>query len=298
MYEQDIPSNIKYYLVLLINWILMKTSCKFLFVCFLAAVQLEIAAQQIDLSHQTWSAEVIRPRGQPVIPLFDGWFPNDDGSRTLCFSFFNLNSEQSLAIPLGEDNYLSDERFAALLPTHFDPLPPRYRHKFCVFTVTVPADFGVNETIVWHLASADQKLSVPGHIKPPYVMDEPRSNGRGDIAPLIKLSADDPGIRGRIGIQSETSIAGKVDVPVTFNAWIEHPDSEVWVGWAKHSGPGSVAFSNLEYMIQPNRGPTEVQARFSEPGNYIVRMQTIDSIAAFEFYCCHSNAYFNVEISN
>ena len=39
-------------------------------------------AQQIELSNQIWSAEVIRTKGQPVIPLFDGWFPNEDGSST------------------------------------------------------------------------------------------------------------------------------------------------------------------------------------------------------------------------
>ena len=139
---------------------------------------------------------------------------------------------------------------------------------------------------------------MPGHIKPPYVLDEPASNGRGDIAPLVKLTADEPGVRGRIGNHGADTISGTVDQPVTFNAWIEHPDNEVWVGWAKHSGPGSVYFDNLEYRMQLNRDPTQVQARFSEPGSYVVRMQTIDSIAAFEFYCCHSNAYFNVEISN
>ena len=135
-------------------------------------------AQQIQLSDQTWSADVIRPRGQPVIPLFDGWFANADGSKSLCFSFFNLNTEQSLTIPLGTENYLSDAGIEAILPTHFDPLPPRYRHKFCVFTVTVSADFGVDETVVWNLTSANQSLSIPGHILPAYVLDEPASGGR------------------------------------------------------------------------------------------------------------------------
>ena len=65
-----------------------------------------------------------------------------------------------------------DERFAdALIPTHFDPLPPAYRHVFCAFTVDVPADFGVDERIVWRLTSNGQTLEVPGKIIPPYVMD-------------------------------------------------------------------------------------------------------------------------------
>lgn len=255
------------------------------------------SAQQIQLSQQTWSADVIRPRGQPVIPLFDGWFPNDDGTRSLCFSYFNLNTEQSLTILLGTDNHLGDDRFAALLPTHFDPLPPRYRHKFCVFTVTVPADFSVDETVVWHLRSAGQSLKIPGHILPAFVLDEPASGGRGNIAPLVKVSMNGAAVRGRKGIHKDSSVMGHIGQPVDLSAWIEHPDDEVWVGWAKHSGPGEVTFSELEYTIQTSAEPTEVQATFSEAGSYVIRMQTINSVAAFEFYCCHTNAYFEVEIS-
>lgn len=254
-------------------------------------------AQQISITEHTWSADLIRPRGQPVIPLFDGWFPNPDGTRTLCYSFFNLNTEQSLTIALGEKNYLSDTRFAAQLPTHFDPLPPRYRHKFCVFTITVPADFSSSETIVWHLSSAGEELKIPGHIKPPFVLDEPISDGRGDIAPWIKLSEDGEAVRGRKGSYSEARVSGRVGEALELKAWIEHPDEEVWVGWAKHSGPGSVEFDEIEYTMAPNGEPATVQATFSEAGSYLIRLQSIDNIAAFEFYCCHSNAYIHVDIN-
>ncbi|MBL4821180.1 MAG: hypothetical protein JKY98_09370 [Gammaproteobacteria bacterium] len=255
-------------------------------------------AQQIRISNQTWSAEVIRPSGQPVIPLFEGWFTNDDGTHSLCFGYLNLNTEQSLTVPTGEDNYLSDSRFKAMLPTHFDPLPPKYRRKFCVFTVTVPADFRRDETVEWHLTTAGDALSVPGHILPAYVLDEPVSNGRGDIAPLIKLNKGDAGVRGRIGIHNDMPIKGKVNTPLQLSAWIEHPEDEVWIGWAKHTGPGSVEFSEQEYQFPSSGDPTQVQATFSEPGRYIVRMQTIDDIASFEFICCHSNAYYTIDITN
>ena len=122
------------------------------------AVTQSAQAQQIDLSNQTWSANVIRPSGQAVIPLYDGWYPNEDGTKTICFGHFNMNSEETLDIPLGEDNYLETDYPGldlsnVLLPTHFDPLPPRYRHVFCGFTINVPEDFGVNHRITWHLTS-------------------------------------------------------------------------------------------------------------------------------------------------
>ena len=260
-------------------------------------------AQQIDLSNQTWSTEVIRKSGQAVIPLYDGWYPNEDGSKTICFGYFNMNSEQALDIPLGEENYLQTDYpgldlSTANIPTHFDPLPPRYRHVFCAFTVNVPAGFNTNHRITWHLSSNRFSLNVPGKVIPPYVLDEPQSFGRGDLAPLVKLQRDEAGNRGRTGIHAKKILNTSVGEAVSLRAWIEHPDDVVWVGWSHHSGPGNVAFDNKEYEIQTNDGLASVQARFTKPGDYVIRMQTIDSIAAFEFYCCHTNAYFNVNVSN
>lgn len=259
--------------------------------------------QQIDLSNQTWSAEVIRADGQAIIPLFDGWYPNEDGSKTICFGHFNMNTEQTFDIPVGEDNYLETDfpgldLSTANIPTHFDPLPVAYRHVFCGFTVTVPAEFNTNHRITWHLSSNRFDLNTPGKVIPPYVMDEPASNGRGDLAPLVKLTENGTGVRGRTGIHASNTIDAKVGDAVPLAVWIEHPDPEVWVGWAHHSGPGKVEFDNKEYTIQTRDGGTQVEATFSEPGEYVVRMQTIDSIAAFEFYCCHTNAYFHINVSN
>ncbi len=269
----------------------------FLVVCstIIAAVT---SAQQIDLSLQSWSAEVIRDHGQPVIPLYDGWYPNEDGSSTMCFSYFNMNREQAIDIRLGKDNHLSDDRFSAWLPTHFDPLPPRYRHVFCAFTVTVPENFGQDERITWTLTSNGQTLSVPGKLIAPYVLDEPASHGRGNLAPLVKLSPNGQNVRGRSGIHTQQPIAATVGETLTLTAWIEHPNEQVWAGWSHHSGPGKVNFDQKEYQVETSIGLTQVQATFSEPGEYVVRMQTIDNIAAFEFYCCHTNAYFHINVSN
>ena len=127
-------------------------------------------AQQIDLSRQTWSAEVIRPSGLPVIPLFDGWYPNDDGTRTICFGYFNMNTEQTLDVPLGDRNRVEPALYDGLQPTHFDPVPDPeltryYRHHWCVFSVTVPADFGSSD-VIWTLETQGNQLSVPGSLIP------------------------------------------------------------------------------------------------------------------------------------
>ncbi|MCG8413078.1 MAG: hypothetical protein MI746_02565 [Pseudomonadales bacterium] len=258
--------------------------------------------QSIGLPNQTWSAEVIRTHGQPVIPLFDGWYPNEDGTSTICFGFFNMNTEQALDIPLGEHNYIETDYPGldlsdALVPTHFDPLPPRYRHVFCAYSITVPEGFNTSHRINWHITANGQKLTTPGKVIASYVLDEPNSDGRGDIAPLVTLSDPGKSVRGRTGIHEQDVISARVNEPVILGAQIDHRDEVVWVGWAQHSGPGHSEFSNKEYEIESG-SRTETEVRFSEPGEYVVRMQTIDDIAAFEFYCCHTNAYFHINVSN
>ncbi|MBT8146403.1 MAG: hypothetical protein KJN90_06075 [Gammaproteobacteria bacterium] len=260
------------------------------------------SGQQIDLNNQIWNVNVIRDSGQAVIPLFDGWYPNEDGSKTICYGYFNMNTQQSLDVPHGENNYLESDYpgldlSGVLLPTHFDPLPPRYRHVFCAFTINVPGDFSVNNRITWYLNTNRFELSVPGKVIPPYVMDEPRSHGRGDQAPLVRVTEDGPSVQGRTGIVYPETISAEVGKPAMLSAWVEHPDTQVWVGWSHHSGPGHVSFNNKEYRT-PTGEATQVQTYFSKPGQYVIRMQTIDSIAAFEFYCCHTNAYYHVNVSN
>jgi TRAP-type mannitol/chloroaromatic compound transport system substrate-binding protein len=59
-----------------------------------------------------------------------------------------------------------------------------------------------------------------------------------------------------------------------------------------------VQFDLPERQTVTAMGAADVQASFSEAGDYVVRMQTIDNIAAFEFYCCHTNAYFHINVVN
>ncbi len=69
------------------------------------AVQ-EVSAQQILQQNQTFVSQVLRGKGQAIIPTYEGWFLNQDGTSTLCYGYFNLNTEESLEIPHGELNRL------------------------------------------------------------------------------------------------------------------------------------------------------------------------------------------------
>jgi len=49
------------------------------------AMSSPLRAQQIPQDQRPLTLDALRPRGQNVIPIFDGWFENSDGTYTLCF---------------------------------------------------------------------------------------------------------------------------------------------------------------------------------------------------------------------
>jgi hypothetical protein len=248
----------------------------------------------------------LRPRGQNVIPIYDGWFGNADGSRTLCFAYFNMNTEQSLDIPLGPENRIEPSQYDGLQPTHFDPVPdptltPKFRHHWCVFSVTVPDDFGTQD-IVWTLASQGDELVVPGGTLPEYILDEPISSGRGASAPFLRLEEGGEELRGRTGLWSGPRTV-RVNEPLTLTSWIRHAEAGTWLGWTQHQGPGQVTFSEAEFRLDTAEAAATTTVTFDQPGSYIVRVQAINDLESgrnptygFEFHCCWTNGYVRVEV--
>ena len=119
-------------------------------------------AQVIPQEGRTFNEQLLRPSGQAVVPLYEGWFENPDGTSDICFGYFNLNTEEALDVPLGADNFIEPSEFDGMQPTHFDHVPEAgYRRHFCVFTVTVPEDFGQGR-VVWTLRTQGEALSTPG----------------------------------------------------------------------------------------------------------------------------------------
>lgn len=85
--------------------------------------------------------------GMHVEPAYEGWRPNDDGTFSFMFGYFNENWEDELDIQVGDDNYFSPGDRDRGQPTHF--LPRRNRF---TFEVVVPADWGDRE-LVWTVTS-------------------------------------------------------------------------------------------------------------------------------------------------
>ena len=254
--------------------------------------------------------QLFRPAGGPVVPIFEGWYRNPDGTFELSFGYFNVNTEETLEIPLGSDNFIEPAEFDGGQPTVFEPVPESDRRHWGAFTVTVPADFGARD-VVWTLHVRGQTLSVPGRLtSPAYELAGWEFPGRSSVSPLLRWAPDGPVGRGPRGITGEARQA-KVGVPLDLGAWVAR-DAEVVdderpinVKWFKHQGPGDVTFAERIAVVEPDAWAQEddagakvtTAATFSEPGEYLLRVLAFNVIREFEFQCCWTNGFMPITVT-
>ena len=69
--------------------------------------------------------------------------------------------------------------------------------------------------------------------------------------------------------------------------------------WAKHQGPGEVVFQHMDDAASMPRGTGLITtATFSEPGNYVLRLQAYEGRRArWQTHCCWTNAYVEVTVT-
>ena len=280
------------------------------------------------ITQQDWQLRTVRESGQPVIPIFEGWYPEEDGTYSLCFGFFNLNRSEALDIPLGPGNFIDPERFDGVQPTHFSPLgSERTTRQYCVFAVNVPPDIG-EERVWWNLQVDGQTFRVPGHITArPWRVDNlvnsvaaASMDADGEtpvagslVAPSVSLQ-DASGLqaRGKSGVTTgELEARVGRGLPITISVAMPDdgelgddldPDEEgvlvrQLVKWTKFRGPESeVRFSaeTIEFELGPEPIELTVEATFSQPGDYVLLAQILSG--SFGSQCCWTNAYVNVTV--
>jgi hypothetical protein len=267
------------------------------------------AAQQrvIGRGGTQFNFELLRPSGGPVVPIFEGWYENDNGTHELSFGYFNVNTEEVIEVPLGPDNFIEPAEFDGSQPTHFLPVPSRDRRHYGVFTVTIPADFG-DRDVVWTLRVRGQTLSVPGHTTSiNYRLNSWIFPERRSTAPLLKLTSAGPEGRGPAGVRSGP-VEATVGRPLPLRIWTTRSDlfpdetTPISVNWIKHQGPGDVVFEPQRLRLATEvwreaaaGSPTETTATFSEPGAYVLRVRA-DNGGGFESHCCWTNGYVEVTV--
>ena len=236
--------------------------------------------------------------GQDIVPSFDGWLRNPDGTFTFVFGYMNRNYKEELAIPAGPDNKVEPGTAVDQgQPTYFLPR----RHAW-VFRVTVPADWGQKE-LVWTITAhgktekAYASLQMEEEIIPRLIMS------RGGLSPGL----DDPNKPPVLSALPVTSAT--VGTPLTLTVQVKddglpkprvlkaraevapgkaqtntagvRPRSGLRVSWFEYRGPGKVRPDPAEPVHvgtpgEPVDGKAEVTAYFTAPGTYVLRATADD----------------------
>ena len=244
--------------------------------------------------------------GQDIQPVFEGWARVPDGTFDLYFGYLNRNWVQQLHVPIGPANNIQPGGPDRGQPTFFYTRTQRK-----MFTVNVPADFGKKD-LVWTLTVNGRTRTVYGHLQADWEItpdggaagtqttQEARSNKPPKIAvsavagttvsqpvSLVATVSDDglPKPRGRgkpaVGQESPPGLTGgEKEAPVNL-PWLSseggarRPEG-LTVRWFVFRGPAAVLFDPA--FARAEAGQTTTTARFSVPGEYVLRASADDGL--------------------
>jgi len=256
-----------------------------------------LAAAQLPL-------QPARDAGQSVTAAFEGWFQNQDGSYTLLVGYFNRNLKQTLDIPVGPNNRIEPGGPDYGQPTHFLP-----RRQWGVTSIKVPKDFG-DKRLTWTIVANGQTTTLPIGIIKGYQIEPFKEVAQGNEPPKIQFDPKGPVLAGPpVGIGA--TLSGSVGQPVTLNAIVtdtqdNDPDLSpiqmkqppISVFWSKYRGVGDVTFAAARPSVDKD-GKVTTTATFSQPGDYILRLQVNDRSGegGGGFQCCWSNSHVKVTIT-
>jgi hypothetical protein len=223
--------------------------------------------------------------GQSVVPYFEGWIRNPDGTFDLVFGYFNRNWQQELAIPAGPDNTVELGGPDSGQPTYF--LPRRQRF---VFRVKVPRDFGKKE-VVWSLTANGKTENAFGSLipqqeitervvltnggydpglndpnKPPAVTVAPIHAAAGDPVTLTVSVADDGLPKPRATPTARQAPSATFGGQINSSTGTPRP-AGLTVSWVQYGGPAKVTFE-ANGPLPVTNGQAVTTARFAQPGMY------------------------------
>jgi hypothetical protein len=246
--------------------------------------------------------EPFRDSGASVTGALEGWFKNTDGTYSLLVGYFNRNQKQTLDIPVGPDNHVDPGGPDQGQPTHFLP-----RRQWGVFTIKVPADFG-NKRLTWTITANGQTTSVPLHIDPLWIVTPFEDAGVGNTPPVVRFQEGGTAYTGPPRGLAQ-SLTAKANEPLTLTAWVTDdgkipPEARPRSGppanvtWSKFRGSGMVTFENARPTVTDD-GKASTTAKFSAPGEYIVRLQANDASGdgGGGFQCCWTNVHVKVTVA-
>jgi hypothetical protein len=232
--------------------------------------------------------------GQDVVPSFDGWIKNPDGTISFVFGYMNRNYKEELAIPAGPDNRVEPgPGLDQGQPTYFLPR----RHAW-VFQVKVPGNWSEKE-LVWSITShgrtekAFATLQMELELLPRVIqsrgnlnpgLDDPNKAPSISIAPvaqavvgspvtLTAMVTDDGLPKLKPPKPPAPPEPGKA--PAQTNSANARPRLPLNVTWMPYRAPAKVSFEKTDPIIVAD-GKAVTTARFRQPGTYVLRATAND----------------------
>jgi hypothetical protein len=249
--------------------------------------------------------------GDNVVPVFEGWEKNADGTFSFLFGYMNRNYVEEPEIPVGPDNNFSPGQADQGQPTHFYP-----RRQQFMFKVKIPADFGKKE-LVWTLTrngrteKAYATMMMEEQLTPVVISENRGGLGNDSVTakpnqpPVISIdgnatrtatvgetitltaSATDDGIpapppqRGR-GATANVAVVDGVPLLTTrerptTQAIVKPSRQGLAVTWTEWRGPtGKLSFDPMTMVVKDGKATTRVA--FPQAGTYVVRAFADDGI--------------------
>ena len=234
--------------------------------------------------------------GQDVVPVYEGWIRNPDGTFDFVFGYFNRNFKQELAIPAGPNNDVEPGGPDRGQPTYFLP-----RHEPRLLRVRVPKDWGQKAVLTWSITANGRTEKVYADLRPVEEINEGIMQSGGNSLPFEPGNANPnqpPSITLVPVAGASVSTAVKLTANVTDDGLpkprapqaapppVVTTDANgrqiqrqanssgggrgrggLSVRWLEYRGPAGVTFSPAAAVPVAN-GSATVTARFTAPGAY------------------------------
>lgn len=258
--------------------------------------------------------------GREVVPAYEGWERNADGTFDLVFGYMNRNFDRAVEILIGPGNGIQPGGPDRGQPTHFLP-----RRNFFLFRVRVPADFGDRE-LVWTITSNGKTERAYGTLRSGYRLDKNvMAATLGAVGPgTTTKEVSDRNTAPALAVEGAANLSARVNVPISIAAvarddefppriglppWLGSPAASaagallspagLRLAWFVYRGNGeAVTFDPPQFKVYvdfrggspwspgwtvppaPPDGRWLTRATFSAPGTYVLRCLAHDGAAA------------------
>jgi hypothetical protein len=261
--------------------------------------------------------------GGTIAPVYEGWWDNADGTKTVLFGYYSRNTVEEVDVPLGPNNHFEPGDQDRGQPTHF--LTSR---QYGMFTLTLPKDFGKQQKLTWVLNTVGYNGTANVNLSPDFVMSASKSVEESpdrtfNLPPVF--SFEPAGLKFTHPMASTTNIVKRtatVGTPMPLdiyteddarfssgtNAPMRNPPPVVTLVVSKYRGPGQVTIAERRPKVEaakggkpfePFAGKATTTVSFSEPGEYWLHVTANDysGHGGAGAGCCWTTGVMKVSVS-